>query len=79
MAKIKWNENGWTAIQDADAKKHVLEIDARAEEGKVVELRIRHNDGEEQAAEVTYEGKPALPMDIKEFQKLFEKKALEIK
>ncbi len=71
MAKIKLTENGWNRVQDADAKKHILEISCRTENGKVVEARIRHNDGEECVAKVTRNGAAALPMDIKEFETAF--------
>lgn len=77
--KIKWNENGWTTVQEADAQKHVLEVSCRSEAGKVVEVRIRHNDGEEQAAKVTVNGEAALPMDINDFQTKFENGSLELK
>ncbi len=76
---IKWNKNGWTAMQDADAQKHVLEINCRAERGVVVELRIRHNDGEETTGTALYKGENALPMDIEDFKKLYLAGELEIK
>ena len=80
MAKLKVNiiDNAWTTLQEADAEKHILEISCRASAGKVVEVRIRHNDGEEEVAKIMYEGKAALPMDIKTFTKLYKAEKLEI-
>lgn len=77
--KIEWNENGWTSLQEADPKKHILEISCRSENGNVVEVRIRHSHGEEQLAKVTLNGASALPMPIADFQKHFEKDELEMK
>ena len=79
MKCIKWNDNGWTVVQNADGKKHVLEISCRAEDGQVVETRIRHHSGEETQGIVLLNGENALPMPIKEFGKLFNKNQLEIK
>ena len=79
MAKIKWKKDGWNAFQEADPDKHILEINCRTEAGKVVEVRIRHNDGEEKLANVTVNGEAALPMDTKEFQKSFDKGELDMK
>ncbi len=76
---IIWNEDGWTVVQDADAENHVLEISCRAENGKVVEVRIRHNDGEEAKGSVTLDGENAIPMDIKDFKKAYLKGKLEIR
>lgn len=75
----KWKEDGWTTLQDADAEKHVLEIACRAEKGTVVEVRIRHNDGEETQGQVLYNGQKALPMDLAEFKKLYNGGKLDIK
>lgn len=77
--EIIWNEDGWTALQDADAEKHVLGISCRTEKGTVVEVRTRHNDGEEKQGVVTLDGKNAIPMDLSEFKKLFLKGKLEIR
>lgn len=72
MKKIAWEENGWTVVQHADAKKHILEINCRAEDGQVVEVRVRHNDGEEKKGELYRgNGKVVLPMALKEFQELY--------
>lgn len=79
MAKIKWNENGWTSLQEASSSEHVLEINCRTENGNVTEVRVRHHDGEEVAVKVLVNGAPALPMDIKTFTKHFEKSELEFK
>lgn len=78
MAKFKWNENGWNSLQEPDAKKHVLSIDCLAKNGQVVEVRVRHHDGEEYVAKVTVAGKPVLPLDIPTFQKHFDKYELEL-
>lgn len=77
--KIEWNENGWTTVQEADAEKHILEVSCRAENGQVVEVRMRHNDGEEKAGIVTLNGENALPMSLKDFKNNFKKGNLDIK
>ena len=69
--KIFINYNGWTTLQEADAKKHVLEIGCRAEDGTVVEVRVRHNDGEEKQGDVKLDGVKALPMAAEEFKAHF--------
>ena len=76
---IKWKKDGWTEVQKADAKKHVLEIMCRTENDSVVELRVRHNDGEEKKGEVYLNGEKALPLTISEFEKLFKAGKLDIK
>lgn len=68
---ILWNPNGWTRLQDADAEEHKLELTCRAENGVVVEMRVRHNDGEEKPGVVTIDGEPALPMQLAAFKKAF--------
>lgn len=74
-----WKENGWTCLQEADAEKHVVEVTCRTEDGMVVEVRTRHNDGNEHHAEITMNGEPvALPMDRKTFEKHFKKGEFEI-
>lgn len=70
---INWEENGWTLVQEADAEEHKLEISCRTENGVVVEVRIRHNDGEENKGTCTKNGVNALPMTTKEFEKNFKK------
>lgn len=77
MAKII--DNGWTTLQEANPEKHVLEISVRAEDGMVVEVRIRHSHGEEVQSKVMFQGAPALPMAINDFQKNFSKGLLEIR
>lgn len=72
-------DNAWTRLQDADAEKHILEISCRAENGKVVEVRVRHNDGEEKKGEIKYDGKPVLPLDIAKFAEYYENGKLEIR
>ena len=76
---INWKNDGWTTVQEADAKKHELEITIRAEDGRVVEARMRHNDGEEKAAAVTVDGKKILPVALDEFKKLYADGKLEIR
>ena len=41
------NEDGWTNIQEADKKKHVVQISCYAEKGIIKEIRKCHNDGDE--------------------------------
>ena len=77
--EIDWKSDGWTAMQDADAEKHLLEITCRAEAGVVVEIRIRHNDGENAKGKATLNGENILPMPIREFAELYTKGALEIR
>lgn len=79
MAKIDWNTNGWTTVQEADPDRHVLEISCRCEDGQVVEVRFRHNDGEEQVAKVLCDGENVLPMPCKEFQKMYKKGKIDLK
>ncbi len=77
MAKcIRWNNDGLTSIQDADAELHRLGISCRAESGTVVEVRIRHNDGEEKPGKVIYKGEEALPLPLAQFKELFKKDEL---
>lgn len=76
---IIWKKDGWTTLQEADAEKHVLEIACRANAGEVIEVRIRHNDGEEKKAEVLLDGAAALPMKLEAFKKNFTKGLFEIK
>ncbi len=76
---IKWNENGWTRMQDGDPAKHQMEINCRAENGTVVEVRIRHSRGEEQKGIVTVAGKEILPLPLEEFKALYKKDALEFR
>ncbi|MBQ0084542.1 MAG: hypothetical protein KBS52_07275, partial [Clostridiales bacterium] len=76
---VEWNENGWTTVQQANPEKHVLEINCRAENGVIVELRTRHSRGEESKGIVTVDGKEALPISIEEFSKLYEKGKIDIK
>lgn len=80
MARICWKKNGWTTVQEADAAKHVLEISCLTEEGSVVQVRVRHHDGEEvNVKEVLVNGASALPMDTKAFAKAFKNGEIEIK
>lgn len=77
--EILWKENGWTAITDADAEKHILGVICYAEDGIVKELRIHHNDGEEQVGTAKVDGKNILPISLAEFKKLYAKGVIEIK
>lgn len=72
-SKINWIDDGWNTLQEANADKHILEISCRTEKGQVVEVRFRHNDGEEQNSNVTCNGEAVLPMAIKDFEKLYNK------
>lgn len=76
---IIWNNNGWSTLQDADAELHQLEISIRAEEGTVVELIIRHNDGENRPGTASLDGENVLPMPIAKFKELYNKGKLLIK
>lgn len=69
--EIIWKKDGWTAVRDADAEQHLLGVIARAENGVVVEVRVRHNDGEETKGKVLCNGANALPMDCGKFAELF--------
>ena len=72
MKSIKWNENGWTTIQDADKKTHTLEISCRAENGNVTEVRIRHNGGDDfDKLTGALKNGYSLPMPIDEFAKAY--------
>ena len=75
---VTMKKDGWTTVQEADAKKHILEISCRAENGSVVEVRIRHNDGEETKGAVLCDGKNALPISIEEFCELYNSGKLDI-
>lgn len=79
MGKVVWKNDGWTCVQEADVEKHILEVNCRAEDGAVVEVRIRHNDGEEKAGTVLLDGENALPMSIADFSKAFAKGKLDIR
>lgn len=79
MKKIEWNENGWTVIQEADPKKHVLEISCLAKDGEVVEVRIRHNDGEEEKLTKKLDDAHTLPMAFEDFKKAITKSEIKFK
>lgn len=76
---IQWSPNGWTTLADAEAEKHILGIQCRAENGVIVEVRIRHNDGEEAPGRVTIAGKNALPIGIDDFIRLYENGVMIVK
>lgn len=65
------NENGWTTIQDADKKKHIVQVICYAENGIIKEIRKCHNDGEEEKIKGTINSQYSLPMSIEDFEKIF--------
>lgn len=71
--KIKWKNDGWTVIQEADARKHVLEITCLAENGVVTEIRKRHNDGEEEKLTKAIDSNHPLPMKIDDLKACLKK------
>lgn len=79
MKKIEWNENGWTVIQEADPVKHVLEIACLTENGKVIEVRRRHNDGEEEKLTGKLDDMHSLPMALVFFKKAITKGEIKLK
>lgn len=79
MKKIEWNENGWTVIQESDPEKHVLEIACLTEDGMVVEVRRRHNDGEEEKLKNKLDDEHSLPMPFADFKKAITKGTLKLK
>ena len=79
MKKIEWNKNGWTVIQESDPEKHVLEIAALTEDGKVVEIRRRHNDGEEEKLKGKLDDTYSLPMAFDDFKKAITKGKITLK
>ena len=79
MKKCKLKDNDWTILAEPDEKKHVLGIYVKAENGQVVEVRVRHNDGEEFKAKVSINGEPVLPMPIPEFQTHFDNYDFELR
>ncbi len=74
-----WKSAGWNVLQEVDAEKHVTGVDCRTEKGEVVEVRLRHHDGEERIVKAVMNGENVLPMDAKEFEKLFAKGEIELK
>ena len=79
MSKIDWNENGWTVIQEADPVKHILEITCLAENGQVIEVRKRHNDGEEEKLTKKLDDAHTLPMSLEDFKTALRKKEIKLK
>ena len=77
--KIDWNENGWTVIQSADPGKHILEISCFTEDGKVTEVRKRHNDGEEEKLTKKLDEAHTLPMAFEDFKKAIAKGEIKFK
>lgn len=67
------NEDGWTNIQEADKKKHVVQISCYAEKGIIKEIRKCHNDGEEVKIKGAINSVFSLPMSIAEFEDAFYK------
>ena len=78
--RISWNEEGWTILQEADSKNHILEMSCFCEGGVVTEIRCRHNDGEE---ETKFTGALkdgySLPMPLDEFKDAFKKGLINLK
>ncbi|MBR7070707.1 MAG: hypothetical protein IKI29_00855 [Clostridia bacterium] len=72
-------KDGWTTIQEANAEKHILEISCYAENGVVTQVRIRHNDGEEEKFTKDLTGEYKLPMPVDEFKKAFTKGLIKFK
>ena len=79
MKRIIWNENGWTVLQSADPDKHILEISCLAEDGKVIEVRRRHNDGEEEKLTKKLDDIHTLPMTFADFKTAFTKGEIKLK
>ena len=79
MKKIEWSKNGWTVIQESDPDKHILEIACLAENGKVVEVRRRHNDGEEEKLTGKLDENHTLPMELEFFKKAVAKGEITLK
>ncbi len=77
--KTEWNAYGWTVIQESDPEKHILEIACLTEDGKVVQVRRRHNDGEEEKLTGKLDETYSLPMDFEEFKKAVSKGWLTLK
>lgn len=77
--KIGIKPSGWTVIQEANAEKHILEISCLAEDGKIIEIRKRHNDGEEQKITSKIDATHSLPMDIDEFKTAVENQEILLK
>ncbi len=69
--EIRWKENGWTVMQDADEKHHVVEISCFAENGTVTEIRKRHNDGEEEKLTRKIDANHVLPMALEDLKNAF--------
>ena len=76
---IVWLENGWTIMQEANAQEHILEISCLAENKSVVEIRKRHNDGEEEIIKSKIDDNYSLPMPLDEFSKLYIKDMISFK
>ena len=79
MKKIELNANGWTVIQESDPEKHILEITCLTEDGKVVEVRRRHNDGEEEKLKGKLDEDHSLPMAFEDFKKAIVKGEIKFK
>ena len=68
---IYWKDDGWTVIREADAKKHVTEITCLSKDSTIIEIRKRHNDGEEEKLTKAIDANHSLPMSNKEFEKKY--------
>ena len=79
MKKIEWNKYGWTVIQESDPDKHILEIACLTKDDAVVEVRRRHNDGEEEKLTGKLDETHSLPMAFEDFKKAITKGELKLK
>lgn len=77
--EILWNENGWTVIGNADGEAHTLEVSALAENGKIVEVRVRHADGEEKVLKAKIDAAHTLPMALADFKAAVARGELKLK
>lgn len=68
---IFWRDNGWTVIREADSKKHLTEISCLCKDSSIIEIRKRHNDGEEEVLKKAIDSKHSLPMSSAEFEEKY--------
>ena len=68
---INWAFDGWTVMQEADKKKHLLEIECFAEQGVVKQVRVRHSGGEEVKYDRNLGNGMSLPMPLEDFKEAF--------
>lgn len=70
FSKIAWNDNGWTEVQSVNEAKHIVGISCYAENGIVKQVRLRHNDGEEELIDKSVAPGKTLPMPMQDFKTL---------